>query len=243
MNILSRFMHNHEVDETKLLYLRTHHKDVEIINSNIPKIKDIPNEWKDVLQSQDQKIRKQKLLSMWKICAGDSLRNTIAFLEDNLLCIDLIFYCGKYALLYTIKNARGEHSYYEGGNPKAFPSNKTLNSCWNRVPNSIKLFYQKLHDGFFYYASGAMGLVGENDVVRLADEDWGIIDDLSLEPPYDLASSFAFFATGAGGYCVIDTAKSDCENDSFLWFSASRPKYHINFWDVVDEWILIGMDH
>lgn len=160
-----------------------------------------------------------------------------------MLCIDLIFYCGKYALLYTIKNARGERSYYEGGNSKAFPSNKTLNSYWNRVPNFIKLFYQRLHDGFFYYASGAMGLVGENDVVRLADEDWGIIDDLSLEPPYDLASSFAFFATGAGRYCVLDTAKSDCENDSFLCFSASWPKYHINFWDVADEWILIGMDH
>jgi hypothetical protein len=45
-----------------------------------------------------------------------------------------------------------------------------------------------------------------------------------------------------GGYVVIDT--ENCSNVSgTLWWSKKMPKYGIDFWDIVDEWIVIGFDN
>ncbi|MEH6980057.1 SMI1/KNR4 family protein, partial [Bacillus pseudomycoides] len=27
-----------------------------------------------------------------------------------------------------------------------------------------------------------------------------------------------------------------------LWFTNDQPKYNVDFWDVVDEWIVIGFE-
>lgn len=224
-------------DAEKLRYLRRYHKDVEIVSGGSGR-HDIPDAWREILQSRDRQARVGKLLSVWEKYAGVSLRKTIAFLSEHLRNVELISYRGRYALLYTIQNAAGEVLYYEGGAP-ALPHGP-LKELWDRVPASIRVFYEQVHNGFFEYAGGSMGLAGLDEVMCLAEEEWGVVEDLSLEPPYEFERSFAFFATGAGGYCVIDTAKQDSERDAFLWFSASRPRYHVDFWDVVDEWIVIG---
>ena len=42
-----------------------------------------------------------------------------------------------------------------------------------------------------------------------------------------------------GGYVAIDY--NNCEKDNAtLWWVNKQPKYNIKFWDVVDEWIVIG---
>lgn len=44
--------------------------------------------------------------------------------------------------------------------------------------NTLKDFYTKVHDGFFYFSSQSMGLVSLNDIVYFDEYDWGIIEDL-----------------------------------------------------------------
>jgi hypothetical protein len=42
-----------------------------------------------------------------------------------------------------------------------------------------------------------------------------------------------------GSYVAIDC--NNCENSNAIFWSAKRqPKYNINFWNYVDEWIVIG---
>ncbi|YAR64077.1 hypothetical protein ACUIAK_20075 [Bacillus cytotoxicus] len=42
-----------------------------------------------------------------------------------------------------------------------------------------------------------------------------------------------------GGYVAIDL--NNCTDEvATLWFTNDNPEYNVNFWDVVDEWIVIG---
>lgn len=95
--------------------------------------------------------------------------------------------------------------------------------------------------GFYYYASGAMGLVSLECVTYFDDDEWGIIEELEEPLQIDLKTTFGFFKSGMGGYVAIDY--NNCKYDkATLWFTNNQPEYNVNFWDVVDEWIVIGFE-
>ena len=130
--------------------------------------------------------------------------------------------------------------YLEGGNCNTTHFPGKLQSKLDNLPNSIVRFYQELHNGFFYYASGGMGLLESNDIVVFDDEEWGILDDLKHPLKIYLPTTFGIFGSGMGGYVAVDL--SDCDScKATLWFSNRQPEYDINFWDIVDEWIVLGM--
>jgi hypothetical protein len=148
-----------------------------------------------------------------------------------------------YSILYTIKNSKGKYLYYEGRNPQDKFENEELEKSWNNIPDSIRSFYENIHNGFYYYASESMGLVPFESVTYLGDEDldWDIIDDLKESIQIDLETSFGFFSNGMGDYIAIDY--KNCKNDNATFWSAKiQPKYNINFWNYVDEWIVIGFE-
>ncbi len=86
-----------------------------------------------------------------------------------------------------------------------------------------------------------MGLVPRQSVTYFNDDEWGIIDDLEEPIKIDLRTTFGFFKSGMGGYVAIDYTSCD-NNNATLWFSNSQPRYNIDFWDVVDEWMVIGFE-
>lgn len=220
-------------------YLRKYNKDVRMICEGIEELLEIPESWREILREADFAIKKSKMLSLWRLYASPALSNTIQYLEENLKNLELIQYRDKYSLLYTIKAANGSVSYYEGRNPMGRRMPEELQDCWKELPPTIQAFYENLHDGFFYYASESMGLLPLQDVVVFDDEDWGILEELEEPLQLDLKSTFGLFASGMGGYVAVDA--SDCRNDNAtLWYTNRQPRYHINFWDVVDEWIVIG---
>lgn len=42
-----------------------------------------------------------------------------------------------------------------------------------------------------------------------------------------------------GAYVVIDS-NGPIDGDAALWFKDKKPRYGVDFWDVVDEWIVLG---
>lgn len=44
-----------------------------------------------------------------------------------------------------------------------------------------------------------------------------------------------------GYYVVIDYNNCE-EGNATLWSSKEEAEYNLNFWDVVDEWIVIGFE-
>lgn len=227
--------------ENKLEFLRKYHENIQLINIEEIDSKLIPREWYRVFMEKDIKYRIKDILSIWEKYSAIELRNTISYLYENIAEIDLIEYDGKYSILYNIKVSDGEIEYYEGGNPEEKFNNSKLEMSWSKIPEPVRRFYENVHDGFYYYASQSMGLVPRQSVTYFNDDEWGIIDDLEEPIKIDLRTTFGFFKSGMGGYVAIDYTSCD-NNNATLWFSNSQPRYNIDFWDVVDEWMVIGFE-
>lgn len=232
--------------EEKLNYLRKYNKNISILNFNeVNEIQPnmIPDEWHIIFKEENHKKRIDLMLAMWKKYVTVELRNTISYLDEYLENVDIIYDGNLYSVLYTIKNSKGKYLYYEGRNPKDKFENEVLEKSWGNIPISIRNFYENVHNGFYYYASESMGLVPFNSVTYIGDEDleWGIIDDLDEPLRINLESSFGFFTNGMGSYIVIDYLNCD-KGNAIFWSSKVKPRYDINFWSYIDEWIVIGFE-
>lgn len=233
--------------ESKLEFLKEYSDEVEIEiipYYDMDKIDYtlIPKEWYELFAEKDSKKRIESVMGIWKQHVGNELRNTISYLSEHLINVELIRKNDKYSILYTLMSVDEEpddEEYYEGGNPLDIFNNKVLEKYWDNIPKSVRKFYEVVHNGFYYYASVAMGLVPLECVTFFDDDEWGIIEELKEPLQIDLKTTYGFFKSGMGGYVAIDY--NNCEDDNAtIWWVNKAPKYNINFWDVVDEWIVIG---
>lgn len=228
--------------DDKLALLREYQDNVQILSiDEIHNLKEnlIPNNWRIIFKDRDVKKRIHRVLGFWRNYSGQELRNTIAYLNEHLKDIEIIEIEGRYSLLYTIEDENGDTLYYEGRNPEENINNSVLEGVWDKFPISLREFYEHVHNGFYDYTSESMGLVPLEAVTYLDDYEWGILEELKEPLQLDFKTSFGFFSNGMGDHVVIDY--SNCSNDNAtLWFHDDQPNYRINFWDVVDEWIVIG---
>lgn len=206
--------------------------EIQNIDTNL-----VPSIWIEAFKSTNEK---RMILQEWeKRC---KLNNTILYLNDYLQDIDIIKTEDGYSLLYTIKNEYGSVLFYEGRNPKESLNglrNKKIGDAWKAIPCDVKAFYECIHNGFYDYTSKSMGLVSLESVICLNDYEWGIIEDLNESIKISLEKSFGFFSNGMGDHVVIDCSNCSNENVS-LWFHNDQPEYNLNFWNVVDEWMVVG---
>ncbi len=228
----------------KIDFLKKYRKKVELIsdgdflleNSNL-----IPKYWKEIFEILNQEDKIKKVIGLWEELALDDFKATISYLKNNLVNVEIIKTENGFSILYSLKSLSGKILYYEGRLPVKNINNQGLREIWNKVPNSIKRFYEKLHNGFFYYPGINMGLVPLEDVILFSDYEWGIIDELEKPLQINLSTTFGFFQTGMGGYVAIDLNNCN-DNRATLWFSDDQPEYNRNFWNLVDEWVKIGLE-
>lgn len=232
--------------ESKLDFLKDYtlseNKNIKIVLSD--EIKDIgseiiPKSWVNIFKNNDTNTRIELLLEVWKNCLPNELSNTISYLTENLHEIDLLYFDNRFSILYSVKSQCGEIQYYEGRNPLELFNNNELQNNWSKIPQSIRNFYENLHNGFYFYASKAMGLVPLENVTFFGDDEWGIIESLNEPIQINLQTTFGFFKNGMGGYVAIDYENAEDDNAT-LWFSNDQPEYNVKFWDIVDEWMVIG---
>ncbi|NPC93630.1 SMI1/KNR4 family protein [Bacillus sp. WMMC1349] len=235
--------------EQKIDYLRKFNKSARIISKDeVDDIADlIPNSWLGLFKEDNVNNRINMLLGIWRKYVEKELSTTINYLTNNLENIELLEIEGRrftrYSILYTIKKPNSGVTYYEGRNPQEDFYNDELEKNWFKFPESIRKFYENVHNGFYYYASVSMGLEPLESVTFLGDDDfdWSIIDDLKEPMQIDLNTSFGFFSNGMGSYIALDYKNCNNENATF-WSAKTQPRYNINFWDHVDEWIVIGFE-
>ncbi|WWB88256.1 SMI1/KNR4 family protein [Priestia aryabhattai] len=227
----------------KLSFLQQYRKSMEFVsNEDLLNIKkeNIPKEWVEVFIETDKTERKDKLIALWNRVCEKELSHTISYLKENLVDVELIIDNGQYASLYSVKSENDEILYYEGGIPNKSIYNLDMQQAWSSVPQSIVKFYGKLHNGFYYMPSRAMGLVPLERVTYFKEDEWGILDDLKHPLEINLDTTYGFFENGMGGYVAVDL--NNCtDNRATLWFTNDQPEYSVDFWDIVDEWILIGL--
>ncbi|MEB2267031.1 SMI1/KNR4 family protein [Priestia megaterium] len=227
----------------KLSFLQQYRKSIEFVsNEDLLSIKKekIPEEWMEVFIETDKIERKDKIIALWNRVCEKELSHTISYLKENLVDVELIIDNGQYAILYSVKSENDEILYYEGGIPNKSIYDLDMQQAWSSVPQSIVKFYGKLHNGFYYMPSRAMGLVPLERVTYFKEDEWGILDDLEHPLEINLETTYGFFENGIGGYVAVDL--NNCtDNRATLWFTNDQPEYSVDFWDIVDEWILIGL--
>ncbi len=225
-----------------LEFLKIYNKNVKIIETDEfnDYLSYIPEKWRSVFQEKDREKRIEKTLNIWKTYVSKELKKTIHYLEENLLEVDFITYHGKIAILYEIKYKKNIF-YYEGILTIDFSENIILKQSWNEIPKSIVNFYMNVHNGFYTYPSHS-GLVELNEVMYFDDYEWGIVEELENPPEINFETTFGFFCNGGGIYVAIDIKEQE-EDIGVVWYDDCEPDYHINFWDVVDEWMISAFEN
>ncbi|MBT2680529.1 SMI1/KNR4 family protein [Bacillus sp. ISL-35] len=227
----------------KLSFLKQYRRNIEFVPYKDLLSMDnekIPGQWIEIFKETDKTRRKEKLIGLWNSVCGKELSNTISYLIENLVKIELIIDNGQYAVLYSIKSENDEILYYEGGIPDKSIYISEMQQEWSTVPHSIKEFYEKLHNGFYYLPSRAMGLVPVETITHFEELEWGVLEELDEPLGINMATTYGFFENGMGGYVAIDL--NNCFHGiATLWFSNDKPEYNVDFWDIVDEWIVIGL--
>ena len=250
--ILDRYLTNCEKNQTteeKIAFLEkyglTTTTDIHIFQPQ--EIKEIPlgvlpEQWYHIFAMEDVKKRITSMLDIWKQYSHQELRKTIGVLKRKVVNIELVRMDKRYFALYSIKYKNGKIRYYEGGNPlDTMKKNAALEKVWDKIPESIRCFYENVHDGFSDYAIKAMGLVWLERVTYFDNEDkWDIIKKLDKPLQINLHTTFGFFENSIGGYVAIDVSKNDGINEAILWFDHTKPEYDvneydINFWEEVDR--------
>ena len=169
------------MESSKQDFLNLYRHNVKIVELNELKYIDINDEWKKIFNNVDVKDRISCTIKLWNKYMEAELRNTINYFQDNLVGLDLLKCNGEYSVLYSIMTLDGEIEYYEGRLPlnQTDIDNENLNKAWMSIPESIQKFYTCLHNGFYFYASNAMGLVSIKNITYFADDEWGIIEEFS----------------------------------------------------------------
>lgn len=198
----------------------------------------IPKSWSCIVKESNVDKKCQNTIIMWKAILSNELSNTIAYLEENLCDVDLIRIDNRFYLLYTIRNEEEELLYYIGGNP--MDSNMIETKPYKKgyvLSDSLKNFYTQLHNGFYEYCSKSMGIMECQNIICLDENEWGILEEIGANLLVDLSDTYTFFDNGMGDYVAIDLKK----NKDVIWFHDEEPIYDNPFWDVIDEWLKIGM--
>lgn len=200
--------------------------------------------WQAIARAADTLERKRAVVELWRQWVASELSKTILYLERRLRDLDLIRVGGRLAVLYSVQGTTADVvKYYAAGLPVTeadVASSRFTDEEWLRLPDPLRGFYANVHNGFRRYETRSQGIESAGDAFRLSDLEWGIIDDEGLVPEIDLGSSFSFFSSGAAAYLVLDLSKRSPETAAALWAGSVKPQYGLAFWDVLDEWIVIG---
>ena len=84
-----------------------------------------------------------------------------------------------------------------------------------------------------------MGRQGQGLNMNIPESAQAIENPQNNEEVY-LGSFSSVLRENMGAYVVIDS--NNClHEEATLWFKDRQPKYGVKFWDVVDEWIVLGI--
>ena len=198
----------------------------------------LPSSWIDIL-SYENNERINKALEYWGKFEAE-FEQVVEYLGDNITDIYLVHHGFGYCLLYGITSADKKRTlYYEGRNPKSKKISPVIDSVWDSLPDTLKDFYDNFHNGWYYLASGSMGLSPVEDFFFLDEEEWGILEEID-KPPVDLEGTLAVFTNGMGGYVCLEIIENN--TSSLLWWSDKPPKLGLDFWPIVDSWTVMGFE-
>lgn len=214
---------------------------IAFIEAPVPQDAAIPRTWR-TLPELEPKDRAELMVDLMRRVVGEQLPRTLSYLDEHCTNAELAQWGERYVVIYTVMTNRGNPLYYCGGNPlqptwpdAADPARRNVREVWDQIPDPLKSFYETVHDGFYYFACGALGLSQLSDVTCLGDED--------LEPQWRsrFAGSYMFYSHLTGGYLVLDV-NGPRPGRADMWWNDPEPELDIDFWRQLDELTAAGFN-
>lgn len=228
-----------------LEYLRKFRPGIDMVtvNAEDPLQKErLSVRWLEILTEPDPALQKEKIIALWKVACENEFVRVIDYMTVCLDAVYLLSYENEFLLSYAIRNKAGIVYYYEGRFPDLSKRDAYLQANWHRLPTGLQRFYETLHNGFYYSSSGYMGLTPLQNLLNMGSREWDILEDMDEPLRINLSTSYGFFRNGMGDYLVLDVEKGPDEDQAVLWYAHEEPEYELNFWEVVDEWTVLGIE-
>lgn len=221
-----------------IVYLEDYLPGIKVVNNIEEANNKIPSLWIDVLVEPQQEQRKIKLIEIWNsIFRENELSNTIHFMEVYLSEVYLVSVEEEFSLIY-VYDVNGNIFYREGKNPKSRIEGQEIIQLLKLFNVDLVSFYEDFHNGWFEPESASMGLLPIEYMKTIGDDDWDILDSIKIEKNLD--EVIIVFSNGGNGYLCIDI-----DNDpitGLIWWGDEAPDFDVTFFDVLDEWIVIGFE-
>ena len=187
----------------------------------------LPEYWMQIFRSEDTIRKKSIFIEKFVEVSGDKLSNSLSYLSK---CdIEFILFNSNIGvgLLLVIDNNQ-DIQYRVLLTPIDIQSE--IFSLINNV--DLSNFYSFLGNGFVDPQTLSMGLYPIKYVKPLSQ----LIEESDLQD-IDSSLNYIFFSNGASGYLCYDS-KNYC---GLIFWTDDSPDYPVEFWNVLDEWILIGL--
>ena len=152
---------------------------VRLVEDPVPAEAPIPGAWRR-LPELPRAERVHLMVSLMRGCIGDVLPDSLGILEACCADAQLALWGGRYLVVYTLVNRRGEVEHFYGGNPcqPTWPAqddeqhhSENIRPVWSLVPEPLKSFYEQIHDGLYSVSFGD-GIKELKDVERFNDSDY-----------------------------------------------------------------------
>jgi hypothetical protein len=202
----------------------------------------IPAVWEGILQNHDDGARREALLNAWQPFQQE-LPAVYDLLAKRVTTIELLHHQETVSLLYVLESDGGIRCY-EGRNPYQMSMRPIIKKVWHALPEKLRRFYEEFHNGWFDLPSGSLGPIPVERFFFLTEAEWGILDEIEADLSINMETLLTVFTNGAGGYLCIDTDMESNHTEkpqSIIWWDDEPPDLGVDFWQVLDAWMEIGL--
>ena len=200
----------------------------------------VPEAWR-ALPSLSPVERVGLMVSVMGETVGEHLPRTLRGLRERCVDAELAVHGGEYFVVYTFFNADGKEVSYVGGNPlrPSWPGPgqdgyaDNVRCVRERVPESVRAFYERTHDGFGMFPDADYRLYRLGRVRPVYD----VLDPGYEEPEVAERARhcYMFYEDASGAPFTLDILADRVERAGDLWWIDSTREYHVDFWGRLDE--------
>lgn len=194
----------------------------------------VPAAWRPLVNLSKQE-RIKFIIDLWKVNFQAELSVLLEAFRKHLVSIELIEINNFVNILYIFQNPKGDYLHYIG-QPPLLPHQKPQTISGFDLPIEFLDFYTQVHNGWYEIVSHALGLMPIEELFLLSKNEWGILDEISVD--FSLDKVIAVFSNGAGGYLCWNF--NSPLPAGLIWWDDEEPDF-VDFWDILDEWSAMGI--
>lgn len=214
---------------------------VGFIKGAVPDGAVVPDSWR-ALPALSPAERVELMVSVMGETVGEHLPRTLRGLRERCVDAELVVHGGEYFVVYTFIDGKGREECFTGGNPlrPSWPEAgedgyaDNVRRVWEHVPESVRAFYERTHDGFHPFALEDEGILPLREVRALAGDDClDGVDDPGTLSRVEGCYMFYRYPLWPLAIDIVGQSPGRCD----YWLPGRERRLGVDFWESVDHMI------